>query len=57
MPRLLGVSLPWATFGLLFDEGDRCIEAAPVARWCQGKSLSYLLAYWQRRGAQMRWID
>jgi len=53
---LLGVTLPWATFGLVFDPRGVCTEAPPIARWCEGKRAIYLIDYWQKRGARTRWI-
>lgn len=45
------VSLPWATFGLRVEDGV-VKEAAPIARWCIGRSEREVAAYWRRRGAR-----
>lgn len=30
--------------------GDRCVVAAPILRWCEGKTREQLRAYFARRG-------
>lgn len=45
------VSLPYATFGLIDEEGV-IIAAAPIAaHWVIGKSTSYVTDYYKRKGA------
>lgn len=53
--RALWISLPWATFRLDVTDG-RVTGAAPIARWCQGKTAAYCIAYWRKRGARVEWI-
>lgn len=51
MSDAVAFSLPQFTFALLFD-GDVCVDAPPITRWCIGKNRDYLLQYWVRRGAR-----
>ena len=52
---LIWVSLPWAAFGLIARDGVVC-DAPPIARWCIGKQLKGVLAYYRKRGADIREI-
>lgn len=54
-PGLLWISLPWATFGLILD-GDRVVRAPPIARWTIGKPVQAVIAYYQRKGADIQRI-
>jgi hypothetical protein len=54
--RLLWISLTWATFGLDVVDG-LVTEAAPIARWCKGKTAAYCIAYWRQRGATVEWVE
>lgn len=47
---MLRIELPWACFGLVV-QGGRVVRAAPIARWCVGKPVDDVTAYWHRRGA------
>lgn len=49
MSRWVWVSLSYATFGIRV-EGDRVVEAAPIARWMIGKSGSQVRAWIKGRG-------
>lgn len=53
--KWLWVSLSWATFGLGLRDG-RVVEAAPIAKWCIGKTESYVVNYWRRRGARIEYL-
>lgn len=53
--RLLRVTYRGLCFGLDVD-GDRVVGAAPVARWCVGKSVAWVSEYWRRRGATVEWV-
>lgn len=44
--------LDFATFGLEFEDGT-CVGAAPIAKWCIGRTESELAAYWTGRGARI----
>jgi hypothetical protein len=44
------VSLPWATFGLLVEDGV-VVHAPPIARWAVGKDERTVADYYRRHGA------
>lgn len=48
--KLVQVSLPYATFGLVIRDG-RVSAAPPVARWAAGKHEAEVAGYYRRRGA------
>jgi len=48
--RLIWVSLPYATFGIITREG-MVTGAAPIARWTIGKDERYVADYYRRKGA------
>jgi hypothetical protein len=48
------ISLPWATFGLIGERGGNIVEAPPIARWSVGKKASYVIRYYQDKGARIR---
>ena len=48
--RLVVISLPYATFGLVVEDGQ-VVEAAPIAQWAVGKSVEYVIGYYWRKGA------
>lgn len=45
---LVQVTAPHFCAGIVIREG-KCVEAAPVLRWCIGQSRSYLSAYFHRK--------
>jgi len=49
--RLIWVSLPYATFGIIV-RGGQVIEAAPIARWTLGKDERDVAGYYRRKGAK-----
>ena len=51
--RLIWVSLPHATFGLLVADGV-ITKAPPIARWAIGRGEHEVAAYYRRRGAEFR---
>jgi hypothetical protein len=53
--RLLAVILPHATFGLVIHQ-DVCVLAPPIAKWCQGRDVESLVAYWRGRGGRVMWV-
>lgn len=46
----------FATFGVRSNSGI-IDDAAPIARWCLGKTLDYVMAYYRKRGAIITEID
>ena len=53
--RLIWVSLPYATFGLITG-GGVVTDAAPVAGWAVGKDERQVAAYYRRKGAVFRLV-
>lgn len=49
--ELWSIDVPWACFGLVAQDGV-VVEVAPIARWAEGKSLSYVLDYFCRKGGK-----
>lgn len=47
---LVRVVSPYFVAGLVFDDAEVCIEAAPILRWCLGQQRSVLRAIFCRRG-------
>jgi len=47
---LLRVELPYAVFGLVFEQG-RCIQCPPIARFAHGKTILHILEYYRNKGA------
>lgn len=54
--RLVWVSLPHATYGLLISDG-RVVEAPPIARWAIGKNERTVAQYLLRKGAKTVVMD
>jgi hypothetical protein len=50
--RLIWLSLPWATFGLVARVG-LITEAPPIARWTVGRSETEVAMYYRKRGAEI----
>jgi hypothetical protein len=48
--KLIHVSLPYATFGLICRNGT-VVQAPPIARWAIGKTEAAVADYYRRRGA------
>lgn len=46
---LVSVNLPYACYGVIVVE-DRIVQAAPIAKWAVGKSLSEFTAWVSRKG-------
>jgi hypothetical protein len=58
MPRealMWWVSLPYATFGLVVRNAV-VWAAPPIASWAVGRSEYEVYAYYQRKGADLRWL-
>jgi hypothetical protein len=51
--RWVYVSLPWATFALVTEDGT-ITGAAPIARWAIGKPEQDVAAHYRKRGAVFR---
>jgi hypothetical protein len=51
--RLIWVSLPYATFGLIVS-GGVVADAAPVAGWAVGKDEREVAVFYRRKGAVFR---
>ena len=48
---LIRVEAPHFVAGVLIDpHTDRCVQAAPILRWCQGKRRKWILAHCASRG-------
>lgn len=54
MNTLVRVVAPHFVAGLEVDGEGRCILAAPILRWCEGKTRDELRAYFARRGWDAR---
>lgn len=54
--RLLWVSLPYATAGVIFVNG-RVAETAPIFSWMVGKSQAEVLKWLDRKHARYRWLS
>lgn len=53
---LVHISLPYATFGLVVDDG--IVSAAPpIAGWCKGKMLDEVIPYFVDRSAEIEIVD
>lgn len=46
------VSLPYATFGV-FSKGDVVVDAAPIARWMVGKTLTEIKPWLLKKQAKV----
>lgn len=53
MNRLVWVNVPWACFGFEIDEAGTIIATAPIAGWMLGKPGDQMIAYWEKRGAEI----
>jgi hypothetical protein len=49
---LYSISLSYATFGIEV-ENNIVVRAAPIARWCMGKSIDNVLFYYKNKGAKI----
>jgi hypothetical protein len=49
------VSLPYATFGLVVHNAV-VWAAPPIASWAVGRSEHEVYGYYQRKGADLRWL-
>ena len=50
MRELWGVDLPYACFGLLVERGV-VVQAAPIARWSEGRPIEAVARYYRgKRG-------
>ena len=56
MSRMIWVSLPHATFGVVTSAGV-VTDAAPIALWAVGKSEREVAAYYRRKGARFAALD
>ncbi len=45
------ISLSYATFGIFSADHIIVSDAAPIAKWSIGKTVSYTLAYYRKKGA------
>lgn len=52
----LYVSLPHATFLLVFGEEGKAVLAPDIARWALGKDREHLERYYRRKNATLEWI-
>jgi hypothetical protein len=52
---LYWISLPHATFGMVADNVVR--RTAPIAKWAIGKPTDYVLAYFRRKGGEVRMVQ
>jgi hypothetical protein len=50
------ISLRYATFGIITLDGI-VTEAAPIAKWAEGKKEDHVLAYFRRKGAKITRIE
>lgn len=46
------INLSHATFGIA-SLGGQVIIAAPIASWCIGKDIKYVLSYYRLKGAEI----
>lgn len=53
MNRLLQVDTGYACFGIVVTDGV-VTEAAPIAKWAVGKTLTEVTAHFSRKSAQVR---
>ena len=49
--RLYYIDLPYACYGIVVDESDAVVDAAPIARWMLGKSFEGIIVPWLMRKA------
>lgn len=52
---VIRVKLPWACFGLVVVDAV-VVEAAPIAKWAEGKPARQVWDYYARRGAELMWL-
>lgn len=52
MRRWVWVSLPYATYGVEHD-GERVVDAAPIAAWMIGRPVGGVAAWLDRKGARV----
>lgn len=53
---MLYINLPYACFGLIISE-DKVVNAPPIAKWCEGKSVAYVTNYYTKKGGKVSWIS
>lgn len=52
--RLVWVDTGWACFGFDIDAAGSVRNAAPIAAWMEGKHGDAMIAYWKKRGANVK---
>lgn len=52
MTRLLRISMPYATYGIVLDE-SKVIETAPIAHWMLGKTEADVRAWVTKKGGRI----
>jgi len=54
---LVRVDNGFAVFGLVVDDAGVVVEAAPIARWAEGRRGREVVRYFRGRGAKVSWKE